>query len=133
MSIQKIVLAMATASLALTGCGDAIEGDWQSREKLSNDERNRLTFEADGVGSAKIYARFAADGPLSKIKFETEWEIDDNGDYDVTATCDSGCVPELETFEMECSLGDGDLLDCKAKAPLKEYGYLEFEPFAESE
>jgi hypothetical protein len=131
MSIHKTVLALVAASFALTGCAAGVEGDWQSREKLSNDERNRLSFDADGVGSAKIYVAMAADAPLSKFKFDTKWEVDDNGDYDVTATCDANCVPELESFEMECTLGEGDALDCRAKSPLKDYGFLEFEPWAE--
>lgn len=124
------LLAILTSAFLLTGCGTDIVGNWQSREKLSNGERNRLTFQEDGEGSAKVFAQLAAGEALTKVKYDTEWEIDGNGDFDVTATCTEGCNTALD-FEMECTLGEGDLLDCVAKSPFTEYGYFEFEPMVE--
>jgi len=131
--MTRIVAALLASTFILTGCSSGIEGDWQSREKLANKQRNRLTFDADGVGSMKIYVRLS-DDQLYKVKFDNEWEIDGNGDYDIVATCDSGCPDGVsEEFELECTLDDNDLLDCKATAPYREYGYFEFEPMLAEE
>lgn len=132
MSLFRPALVVLASTLLLTACA-GIEGDWQSREKLSNDQRNRLSLTADGGGSMKVYFRLA-EGNLNKVKYDVEWEVDGNGDYDVVAECSDNCIEGIATtFDLECTLGDNSQLDCRAGAPFEDYGYFEFEPLEADE
>ena len=132
MNPVRPVLVVLTSAFLLSACS-GIEGDWQSREKLSNAQRNRLSFNAEGDGSMKVYFRLDGES-LDKVKYSMAWEVDGNGDYDVVAECSENCAGDVaKEFEMECTLGDNSQLDCVAGEPFEGYGYFEFEPLETAE
>ncbi len=131
MSQLKSLLFLSFLAMLLGGCASPVEGEWQSREKLSNKERNRLIVLGDGTANLKMYTALAPSAGLTKIKFEGTW-LDDGDEYEFELECDSGCPSGTSVdFRMDCVLGENEALDCEARAPFKDYGYFEFEPMAE--
>jgi len=129
----KMVAALTCSAALVAGCGGSLEGNWQSREPLPNNKRNKLFLEeGGGGGELKMYTYVRYDGNepvLAKLKFDVkEWFLEDDGDYEVQFECSSGCGNEKLDFEMDCGHDeDAEHLDCKAKSPFREYGFLEFE------
>ena len=129
----KWVAALTFTAALTAGCGGSVEGNWQSREPLPNDKRNKLWLEEDGAGGElKMYTYVAYQGidpVLAKLKFNVkEWFLEDDGDYEIQFDeCVSGCDEPLD-WKMDCEyLEDAEHLDCKPKRPFKQYGFLEFE------
>jgi hypothetical protein len=123
------VVTALFASLLLAGCGSDVEGTWQSRQKLSNKKRNELVIDIDGAGSLKMYAQLTAGAPLSRLKYDVSWELDEEEeDIDLELGCKDGCPSGLALdFKMECVPLEGQMMDCKATKPFKGYGFFEFE------
>ena len=130
--LQTIALLCAAAMMT-SACGEGVAGDYQSREKLSNNKRNKLELAEDGGGELKMYTRLSKDGDLRKITFSVDWGVDgetsDGTEYALKMKCKKGCVEGLRLkFSMSCVLDDLGLLDCDAKKPFNDYGFFEFEP-----
>ena len=131
MRTLKSLAFLSFFAIVLGGCASPVTGTWQSREKLSNKERNRLIVSDDGTASLKMYAKLAPSAALTKIKFEGTW-LDDVDEYEFELKCDSGCPSGSSIdFRMDCVLGENETLDCDARAPFQDYGHFEFEPISE--
>jgi hypothetical protein len=136
--MTKWLCSLMVLGLVSAGCASDPVGNWQSREKLSNDKRNTLFIGADGVGELKMYAVLASGEALTKINADFDWVLEGAGEdgfdqYELDMDCDSGCREGIDLdFKMDCVLNtDFNLLDCEAKSPFQEYGFFEFEPAEE--
>jgi len=129
---KSTFFVVASAALLVTGC-TTVEGDWQSRDKLSNGKRNTMFLGSDSTAELKMYVAIDGNG-LTKMKFEGDWEVDADGNYDVYLDkCTTGCVEATaQGFKMECGHDTTyEYLDCEAKSPFRDYGFFEFEPYVE--
>jgi hypothetical protein len=136
--VMRKVAAVLVAALACTACGSEPVGNWQSREKLSNDKRNTMFLDADETGELKLYAVLAAGEGLTKLNYDLSYVFegvteDDFDQFELKLKCDKGCRDGIDLdFEMDCILDDSfDLLDCVAKSPFKGYGFFEWERLPE--
>ena len=131
MNLLKTLSILLTLTPLAMGCSSPIEGEWQSRQKLSNKKRNVLRAYGDASAELKMYVKLAPTAALTKIKFEGDW-AEEGEDFEFDLECDSGCPSGTKVdFKMDCSVIDGVALDCEAKAPFSDYGFFEFEPLEE--
>lgn len=127
-------VALLTAACSATPANE----NWQSREKLSNGERNALFLDSESAGDLKMFVILDPVQGLTKLKFDLDWEFDGINDEDLdtwelTLKCKSGCPADVSVdFKMDCSLLEsGDNMDCDATSPFNDYGYFEFERMPE--
>jgi len=106
--------AIVVAALS-SGCAGAIEGEWESDERVSG-KRSELLLDADGAGEAKLY--WNSNAGVQNDKFEIEWkESSREGRFDLEMDCkkstvENGC--NNSDFTMECTLDDdGEEMDCE--------------------
>ena len=131
---MKLACLAGTTVLCLSlGCSSDPDGTWQSRQTLPNGERNKLELTDDEKGELTMYVQFTTVGGVVELGYDVDkWFLEADGAYEVALTCKTNCTastnPTLD-FEMDCEYDDGaEHLDCDAKAPFSEYGFLEFEP-----
>lgn len=97
-----------TALAALSGCSDAIIGDWEARDSCGQEE---LTVEDDGKGDGFVYA-----SNCTQCRFDFDWEEDGDDRYEADVSFESGCgcaVDGATRGKATCKMNDdGDEMDC---------------------
>ncbi|MSP26097.1 MAG: hypothetical protein EXR75_13250 [Myxococcales bacterium] len=127
MNTIKRFVRLVGASVLIVGCADAgPAGQWQSRDKLSNGERNQLVLADDLDVDLTLHARVESGDDLVRLVFDGTWATDKNGDHDLVLTCKYCDVYDGLDFELECH-PDTVELNCDASPPFAEYGFFEFE------
>lgn len=134
------IACLAVVALTMggtVGCSGDPVGNWQSREELPNGKRNKL-FLGDGDlkedSDLRLYGQITTQAGLTKFEYDVEdWFVEADGAYEVQLKCTDGCDVAIlagvnPDFEMDCEYDSGnEWLDCEAKSPWKDYGFLEFE------
>ncbi|MFP6685688.1 MAG: hypothetical protein VB934_13290 [Polyangiaceae bacterium] len=130
MNKHYLVIAAFTA---LTGCTDAVVGEWESDDNTSSTQDN-LSIDSDGTGLRTATDNGTAGGQNYSlmVEYEMKWELVNDNAYEFVLNCDdaevkvegqkmaSGCTGVAAFFnitfsklEADCSINDdGDVLKC---------------------
>ena len=120
---------VAGACVALIGCGDPLEGDWQSDEKACGSHRHEFTIDSGGDAVSGEGDFWFASNSGSCVKCSgsiSGKEKSTAGSYDIEVNFsgDQGCS-ELPDGNFDCKLkSDDTVLSCEGEAP---FGDVDFE------
>ncbi len=133
------------AFTALTGCTDAIVGEWENDDNTSSSEDN-LSIDSDGTGVRTSTTNGTVDGKnySAMVEYAMKWELVNDNAYELVLNCDdaevkldgqkvaSGCTDvaafakiTFSKLEADCSINDdGDELKCDPEGSDDKIKYI---------